>query len=137
MTIGFNHGLLMTLESPASLSHCLLLLNSKCCSYLSLHSSLLLHGVSLVSCSLIIIEETAIDGVRQLDVRDDMIVDIFSQLRLVLMLVWHGAVLFPQLSSCPVGWDCRIHWLHLCRGVRPHPTSVLDMTLNSLMMRSQ
>ena len=23
-------------------------------------------------------------------------------------------------SICPVGWGCRIHWLHLCRGVRPH-----------------
>ena len=22
---------------------------------------------------------------------------------------------------CPVGWGCRIQWLHLCRGVRPHP----------------
>ena len=22
--------------------------------------------------------------------------------------------------SCPIGWDCRIHQLHLCRGVR-HP----------------
>ena len=21
--------------------------------------------------------------------------------------------------SCPVGWGCRIHQLHLCRGVRP------------------
>ena len=20
---------------------------------------------------------------------------------------------------CPVGWGCRIHWLHFCRGVRP------------------
>ena len=38
---------------------------------------------------------------------------------------------------CRVGWGCRIHWLHLCRGVRPPPTSVLDMTLNSLMVRSQ
>ena len=37
---------------------------------------------------------------------------------------------------CPVVWDCRIHWLHLCRGVRPPPlTSVLDMTLNNLMVR--
>ena len=30
---------------------------------------------------------------------------------------------------CPVGWCCRIHWLHLCRGIRPpphtHTTSVL------------
>ena len=23
--------------------------------------------------------------------------------------------------SCPVSWGCRIHWLHLCRGVRPPP----------------
>ena len=22
-------------------------------------------------------------------------------------------------DSCPVGWGCRIHRLHLCRGVRP------------------
>ena len=22
---------------------------------------------------------------------------------------------------CPVSWGCRIHWLHICRGVRPHP----------------
>ena len=32
--------------------------------------------------------------------------------------------------NCPVGWGCRIHRLLLCRGVRPPPTSVLDMTLN-------
>ena len=24
-------------------------------------------------------------------------------------------------EHCPVGWDCRIHRLHLCRGVRPPP----------------
>ena len=23
--------------------------------------------------------------------------------------------------GCPVGWGCRIHWLLLCRGVRPPP----------------
>ena len=28
-------------------------------------------------------------------------------------------VLF-KISFCPVGWDCRIHQLLLCRGVRPH-----------------
>ena len=22
-------------------------------------------------------------------------------------------------KSCPVDWGCRIHWLHLCRGLRP------------------
>ena len=43
---------------------------------------------------------------------------------------------YPALS-CPVSWDCRIHWLHLCRGVRPPLTSVLDMTLNNLMVRFQ
>ena len=37
----------------------------------------------------------------------------------------------------PVSWGYRIHWLHLCRGVRPPPTSVLDMTLNNLMVRFQ
>ena len=41
-------------------------------------------------------------------------------------------------SVCPVGWGCRIHRLLLCRGVRPPPlTSVLDMTLNNLMVRFQ
>ena len=24
----------------------------------------------------------------------------------------------------PVGWGCRIHWLYLCRGVRPPPQRV-------------
>ena len=26
-----------------------------------------------------------------------------------------------KVAKCPVGWDCRIHQLHLCRGVRPLP----------------
>ena len=39
------------------------------------------------------------------------------------------------LLTCPVGLGCRIHWLHFCREVRPPPiTSVLDMTLNNLMV---
>ena len=42
-----------------------------------------------------------------------------------------------QLWYCPVSWGCRIHWLHLCRGVRTPLTSVLDMTLNNLMVRFQ
>ena len=39
-----------------------------------------------------------------------------------------------------VSWGSRIHRLHFCRGVRhlpPPPTSVLDMTLNNLMVRLQ
>ena len=45
---------------------------------------------------------------------------------------WHLPV-----AQC--GWGCRIHRLHLCRGVRTHPppTSILDMTLNNLMVRLQ
>ena len=27
----------------------------------------------------------------------------------------------PNVSSCPVNWGCRIHWLLLYRGVRHHP----------------
>ena len=42
-----------------------------------------------------------------------------------------------QTKICPVAWGCRIHRLLLCRGVRPSPTSVLDMTLNNLMVRFQ
>ena len=28
---------------------------------------------------------------------------------------------YPPWLLCPVSWGCRIHWLHLCRGVRPPP----------------
>ena len=38
---------------------------------------------------------------------------------------------------CPVVWGCKIHRLHPCRGVRPLPTSFLDMTRNNLMVRFQ
>ena len=32
------------------------------------------------------------------------------------------------IPPCPVNWGCRLHQLHLCRGVRPPPsTSVLDI----------
>ena len=37
-----------------------------------------------------------------------------------------------------VGWGCRIHQLHLGKGVRSsHSISVLDIALNNLMMRLQ
>ena len=26
-------------------------------------------------------------------------------------------------GCCPVGWGCRMHWLLICRGVRPHPAN--------------
>ena len=37
--------------------------------------------------------------------------------------------------TCPVSWNCRIHWLFLCGQVRPPLTSVLNMTINNLMVR--
>ena len=40
---------------------------------------------------------------------------------------------FSELT-CPLGWGCRIHRLHLGRGIRyPAPMIVLVMTLNDLM----
>ena len=34
-----------------------------------------------------------------------------------------SAILFQVTNNnpCPVGWDCRIHQLFLCKGVRPYP----------------
>ena len=45
--------------------------------------------------------------------------------------------LSKELEPCPVGWGYRIHQLLLSRGVRPPPTSALDMTLNNLMVSFQ
>ena len=50
-------------------------------------------------------------------------------------MIGHSLRFFPINIYCPVGWGCRIHRLHLCRGVRPPPMSVLDMALNNLMVR--
>ena len=42
-----------------------------------------------------------------------------------ILLFWWSllVLLFPSppvpIPICPVGWGCRIHWLHLCIGVRP------------------
>ena len=52
---------------------------------------------------------------------------------------------FPRSSfsrlHCPVNWGCRIHQLHLCTVLRPlprpSPMSILDRTLNYLMVRLQ
>ena len=45
---------------------------------------------------------------------------------------WEGRLTNSSKSSL-VCWGCRIHQHRLCRGVRPHPTSVFDITLNNLM----
>ena len=38
---------------------------------------------------------------------------------------------------CSVSWDCRMHRLLLCWGIRPPPMSVQDMTLSNLIVRFQ
>ena len=54
----------------------------------------------------------------------------------VLTINHHELNLLFHPAFCPVDWGCRIHQLLLCRGLRPPPpTSVLDMTLNNLMVR--
>ena len=61
----------------------------------------------------------------------------------MIMLIYTTAneddrpIFFLNSLSCQVCWGWRIHWLHLCRGERPTLTSVLDMTLNNLMVRLQ
>ena len=42
-----------------------------------------------------------------------------------------------RFGPSPVGWSCRIYWLHLCKGVTPPPTCVLGMTQNNLMVGLQ
>ena len=43
---------------------------------------------------------------------------IFSKLELSWKIIKVQAV-FTKTEICPVSLGCRIHWLHLCRGVRP------------------
>ena len=52
---------------------------------------------------------------------------------------WQATYIVLHFKShiCLVSWGWRIHRLHLCRGVRPPPMSVLDITLNNLMVRFQ
>ena len=60
----------------------------------------------------------------------------FLVLNLDCLYSWQLNYKLITYTSGSVGWDCRIHWLHLCRRLRPHsPMSVLNMTLNSLMVR--
>ena len=48
----------------------------------------------------------------------------FTYLDYVFLLPSYCRILIPiyfHIYICPVSWGCRIHWLHLCRGVRPLP----------------
>ena len=54
----------------------------------------------------------------------------------MIMIIGNGYCNLDK--ACPVGWVCRIHWLHLCRRVRhPLPNKCPEMTLNNLMVRFQ
>ena len=52
--------------------------------------------------------------------------------RILFSFAW-----FVIILVYPVSWGCRIHWLHLCRRVRPPPNECPDMTLNNLIVRFQ
>ena len=43
------------------------------------------------------------------------------QVFLTLIILFNINYLFANCLNCPVGWGCRIHWLHLCRGLRLPP----------------
>ena len=45
----------------------------------------------------------------------------FSVFSLYELSFWLRLNVANPYLACPVGWDCRIHRLHLCRGVRPPP----------------
>ena len=71
---------------------------------------------------------------------------IIVHFKYACLLFWHFdiyssscLIIFASIQNwiCSVGWGCRIHWLHLCSGVRLPQMIVLDMTLNNLMVRFQ
>ena len=63
--------------------------------------------------------------------------DFNVELRIMTTKGWLSTTLsFRTGASPPVAWGCRIHWLHLCKGVKLlPPTVVLDMTINNLIVR--
>ena len=60
-----------------------------------------------------------------------------NQLHTYISNYFHVNMVICNYVFCPVSWGCRIHWLHLFWEVRSPLTSVLDMTLNNLMVRFQ
>ena len=47
------------------------------------------------------------------------------------------APLWTSCAHCPVGWSCRIHRLHLCRGIKPLPNMCPEYDTENLMVRFQ
>ena len=58
--------------------------------------------------------------------RDEMMRKVFHLELSKKIKTWpYEQIIYEQLRThpgdCPVSWGCRIHWLPLCRGVRPPP----------------
>ena len=61
------------------------------------------------------------------------------KLNCILMLnwiIWNKIIFTFNSVYCPISWGCRIHRLHLCRGVKK-ARSIQDMALNNLVVRFQ
>ena len=72
------------------------------------------------------------------DVRSRIKKCLYTKKDFMLVLLCEEDKASGKKIDCPVGWGCGIYQLHLCRGVRqPPPTSVLNMTLNNLMVSFQ
>ena len=50
--------------------------------------------------------------------------ELFEILYLKIIRIRLKYLIISYCIFCPVSWGCRIHWLHLCRGVRPPPQRV-------------
>ena len=47
-----------------------------------------------------------------------------------LWILYFNSFLYQQNHTSPVSWGCRIHRLHLCRGVRPPPYQHMSWILH-------
>ena len=66
-----------------------------------------------------------------------LLLTMFSLIFVLCIYMWLYNTCFNIQSNCLVGWECRIHRLLLCKWSKTPPTSVLDMTLNNLMVSFQ
>ena len=73
--------------------------------------------------------------------------DMMMMMMMMMMMIFIYICMYISISTyvfvyvrCPGDWGCRIHRLHLCRGVRLPPPLAYecpDMTLSNLMVRFQ
>ena len=116
----------MYLHSPQCLQvNFLLFLTLKVCLY---HLSKVTHNIQL-SCQLVnlsgflrrvLLPKFSISASLVVSASNISIKLLFSFSSSVLIHSAAGSSTPSVVSSfCPVSWGCGIHWLHLCRGVRP------------------